>query len=89
MTQCVQIIDFRIMIFLFFIVEEVIKKLKCIRSQYSREKQKARLRKMRYGSDDVYTSRWLHYDRLSFLDNYLVAKSSSSAMVSVNIHSTL
>ena len=37
---------------------------------------------MRYGTDDVYTSRWVYYDRLSFLENYLVAKSGSNAMVS-------
>ncbi len=65
-----------------FLVEEVMKKLKCIRSQYSREKQKARIRKARYGTDDVYTSRWVYYDRLSFLDSFVVVKGSTVAMVS-------
>ena len=56
-------------------VEEVMKKVKCIRSQYSREKHKDRVRRNRSGGiDDIYNSRWLHYDRLAFLDEYLIAK---------------
>lgn len=57
------------------VVEEVMKKVKCIRSQYSREKHKDRVRRNRsVGVDDVYNSRWLHFDSLSFLDDYLIAK---------------
>jgi len=62
-------------------VDEVIKKLKCIRSQYSREKQKVRLRKARYGVDDACASRWAYFDRLSFLDNFVILKGNSVAMV--------
>ena len=71
------------------LVEEVMKKVKCIRSQYSREKHKDRVRSRRSGGrEEVCNSKWLHYDRLSFLDEFLIAKRNiPNAMVNIVSHS--
>ena len=59
-------------------VEEVKKKLTNIRTQYTREKTKTRKRKTGQGAAEIYTSKWQHFQRLYFLDDYVTPKSSHS-----------
>ena len=59
-------------------VEEVQKKIKRIRVQYTRERQKTRKRKSGDGADDIYTFKWVHFHRLRFLDDFITAKQSVS-----------
>ena len=59
-------------------MEEVQKKIKGIRVQYTRERQKTRKRKSGDGADDMYTSKWVHFHRLRFLDDFITAKQSVS-----------
>ena len=63
--------------------KEVEKKLKSIRSQYNREKQKTKKRKTGQGLDEVYVSKWAHFGRLKFLDEYLSPRSSQSNLPEV------
>lgn len=54
--------------------EDVTKKLKNIRTQYVRERQKATKRKTGEGIDDVYVCKWPHYEYLKFLDDFVTPK---------------
>ena len=56
---------------------EVKSKIKSVRSQYTRERQKAKKRKSGQGTDELYVSKWIHYERLKFLDEYVIPKSST------------
>ena len=55
-------------------MDEVQKKIKCVRMQYTRERQKVKKRKSGDGADDIYTSKWIHFQRLGFLDDFITAK---------------
>ena len=54
------------------------KKIKGIRVQYTRERQKTRKCKTGDGAVDVYTSKWVHYKKLGFLDDFITSKQSTS-----------
>lgn len=69
----------RIGLFSYFnTVDEVQKKVKSLRTQYGRERQKTGKRKNGDGLSDVYTSKWPHFEKLRFLDDYVTAKQSVS-----------
>lgn len=55
--------------------EEIVKKIKCIRTQYTRERQKARRSKGGSGGD-AYVPKWVHYGNLAFLDEHCIPKQS-------------
>ena len=60
---------------MFYFIAAIVKaKLKSIRTIYTRERQKATQRKSGSGLDDVYTSKFPHYDRLQFLNDFVGAK---------------
>lgn len=61
-----------------FFVPEVKAKLKSIRTQYTRERKKTKKKKIGSALEDVYVSKFPHYERLQFLDDYVVAKVSLS-----------
>ncbi|KAL5510413.1 hypothetical protein EMCRGX_G005952 [Ephydatia muelleri] len=50
--------------------EEVMKKLKTIRTQYTREKQKVKKRKTGQGADEVHKCKWSFFEKLQFLDDF-------------------
>ena len=54
------------------------KQIKSIRTQYTRDKQKVGKRKSGDGLDDVYVSKWPHFVKLKFLDDFITAKPSAS-----------
>ena len=49
-----------------------------MRTQYTRERQKVRKGKSGDGLDDVYVSKWAHFAKLQFLNNFITAKQSVS-----------
>ena len=49
--------------------KEIEKKLRNIRTQYTREKQKTKKTKSGDGADNIYESKWPHFKRLQFLDD--------------------
>ena len=61
-----------------FLVDEVQKKIKSFRTQYTRERQKVKNRKSGDGADDIYTSKWIHFPQLQFLDDFVTAKKTVS-----------
>eukprot|EP00731_Ephydatia_muelleri_P036605 Em0288g4a len=65
---------------------EVKAKIKSIRAQYTREKQKSSKVKTGTGTDEVYVSKWPHLEQLKFLDDFIIAKKSISNL-SVNLSS--
>ena len=62
----------------FYIVEEIQKKIKSLRTQYTRERQKVKKRKSGDGADAIYTSKWIHFQQLQFLDDFVAAKKTVS-----------
>ena len=65
-------------IIILLVVKEIKKKIQSIRTQYSRERQKTKKRKSGDGTDDIYQSKWVHFERLKFLDVHLNPKTSQS-----------
>ena len=63
---------------LFIADDDVTKKIKNIRTQYTCERQKAAVKKSGSGLDDVYISKWPHFNKLRFLDEFVVAKKSTT-----------
>ena len=59
------------------------KKIKNISTQYTRERRKVVKRKTGEGADEVYFSKWPHYNSLRFVDN-IPKPSLSNSDVSVN-----
>ena len=59
-------------------MSDVKAKIKNIRTVYTREKKKTRTKKTGQGLDDVYVSKYPHFDSLHFLDDYMVAKHTVS-----------
>lgn len=59
-------------------MNDVKAKLKSVRTIYTRERKKTKTRKTGQGLDEVYVSKFPHFDKLHFLDDYVVAKSSIS-----------
>ena len=53
-------------------------KLKNLRTQCTREKQKTKKRPTGTGTDDLYVSKWPFYTRLRFLDDSVEAKPGTS-----------
>ena len=64
-------------IIILLVVKEI-KKIQSIRTQYSREREKTKKRKSGDGTDDIYQSKWVHFERLIFLDVHLNPKTSQS-----------
>ena len=60
------------------IVKEVEKKWKSLKTKYSREKSKVHKRKSGGGVTDMYTSKWMHFRQLTFLEAHVTAKASHS-----------
>ena len=48
--------------------------------QYAGEKQKTKKRKSGDGADEVYTTKWPHFQRLRFLDEFQNPMKSTSNM---------
>ena len=72
------------------IIEEVMKKLKTIRTQYTREKQKVKKRKTGEGADEVYKCKWSFYEKLHFLDDFATPRKGVSNMeVSFSLNKTV
>eukprot|EP00731_Ephydatia_muelleri_P014914 Em0008g634a len=65
---------------------EVKAKIKSIRAQYTREKQKSSKVKTGTGTDEVYVLKWPHLEQLKFLDDFIITKKSISNL-SVNLSS--
>ena len=57
---------------------EVKAKIKSIRAQYTREKQKSSKVKTGTGTDEVYVLKWPHLEQLKFLDDFIITKKSIS-----------
>ena len=57
---------------------EVTKKIRNMRTQYSRERQKFKKRPTGTGTDDVYKPKWPHFDQLKFLDDFITPKKTIS-----------
>ncbi len=53
------------------------KKIKGLRSQYTREKQKERLMSE---SDGVFVSKWMHFQSLCFLDEHVTPRPRKSIL---------
>ena len=61
------------------------KKIKNLRTQYTRERQKKNKEKSGQGADDVYVSKWPYLERLRFLDEFVAPKKSIS---NIQVHNT-
>ena len=72
------------------IEDEVMKKLKNLRTQYTREKQKMKKRKTGQGADEVYQCKWSYYAKLQFLDDFAMPQKGVSNMeVSLSLNKTV
>jgi hypothetical protein len=49
-----------------------------LRSQYTREKQKER--HIRESGEGTFVSKWMHYDKLYFLEEFIVPRQNTSTM---------
>ena len=70
--------DLIISLFRFVAVKDVEKKIRNLRTQYTREKTKMGQVKSGEGADEVYVAKWVHYKHLNFLADFVTAKSSRS-----------
>ena len=68
---------------------EVKAKIKSVRAQYTREKQKSTKMKTGTGVDEAYVSKWPHLEQLKFLDDFIVAKKSISNLTMVSTGLTI
>ena len=59
-------------------VVEVDKNIRNFRTQYSRGKAKTKITESGDGADDVYEPKWIHFNNLKFLDEFVTPKSSRS-----------
>ena len=65
---------------------EINKKLRSVRTQFSREFAKVKKRKTGTGIDEVYISKWTHFEKLMFLKDFVIPKSSTSNLeVSIKV----
>ena len=64
-------------------------KIKSVRAQYTREKQKSTKMKTGTGVDEAYVSKWPHLEQLKFLDDFIVAKKSISNLTMVSTGLTI
>uniref|UniRef100_A0A1X7TSI4 MADF domain-containing protein n=1 Tax=Amphimedon queenslandica TaxID=400682 RepID=A0A1X7TSI4_AMPQE len=60
--------------------EDVTKKIKNVRTQYTCERQKITRRKSGESADHVYVSKWIYYELLKFLNDFVVPKKSISIL---------
>lgn len=58
--------------------DKVTKKIKSLRSQYTREKQKER--HIRETGEGTFLSKWMHYEKLNFLEDFIVPRQSASSL---------
>ena len=58
--------------------EDVTKKIKSVHTQYSRELQKFKERPTGTGTDDVYKSKWPHFEELQFLQDFITSRATTS-----------
>ena len=58
--------------------DEVEKKIKNMRTQYTREREKKRKSKTGQGADDVYEPKWIYFKSLQFLDDFVTARQGQS-----------
>ena len=66
---------------------EINKKLRSVRTQFSREFAKVKKRKTGTGTVEVYISKWTHFEKLMFLKDFVIPKSSTSNLeVSIKVH---
>ena len=80
----------KVITYVFDSAAEVQRKIKSIRTQYGREGQKVVKRKSGDGFDDIYVSKWPHFDNLQFLADFVTAKRSvSNFKVLLNIQMIL
>ncbi len=65
-----------------YLGERITKKIKSLRSQFTREKQreKQKERRSRDGTNAAYVSKWMHYERLLFLEGFVVPRQSSTSL---------
>ena len=56
-------------------MKEIEKKLRKLQTQYTWEKQKTKKTKSGDGADDVYKLKWPYFQQLSFLEQFITAKS--------------
>lgn len=57
---------------------EVNKKLRSVRTQFGREFAKVKKKKTGTGADEVYISKWVHFEKLMFLKDFVILKNSTS-----------
>lgn len=62
--------------------EKVSKKIKSLRSQYTREKQKERRnRELPVGElENTFVSKWMHYEKLNFLEDFVVPRQHTAGL---------
>ena len=58
--------------------EDVSKKIKNLRTQFMRERTKTRKSKSGEGAETVYITKWPHFQRLRFLEEFIIPKKSIS-----------
>ena len=57
---------------------DISKKIKSIRTQYTRQRTKCRKTPTGTGSNVVYKPSWVHFDKLLFLEDFVTSKSTIS-----------
>ena len=69
--------------------DDVSKKIKNLRTQYTRERQKKKKRKTGQGADEVYVSKWPYFERLRFVDEFVAPKKSTSNLQVIHIATSI
>ena len=59
-------------------------KIKNIRTQYGREREKYKKRPTGTRTDEVYQSKWPHFEKLQFLDDFISTRSTTSNLKVMN-----
>lgn len=72
--------NFRVVSVFACVGEKVSKKIKSLRSQYTREKQKERRNRELPIGDTVFLSKWMHYEKLNFLEDFVVPRQHGSGI---------
>lgn len=61
-----------------YLGDKVTKKIKSLRSQYTREKQKER--HIHETGEGDFISKWMHYEKLNFLEGFIVPRQNASSL---------
>lgn len=56
------------------------KKIKSLRSQYTREKQKERRNRELAIGESTFVSKWMHYEKLNFLEEFVVPRQHTAGL---------